>query len=100
MRSKCGRANQDKLRHEAHAVYSQGVRADWSDSTRPSSEFTVFHPAPNGERYRQRVGGTQADLPDIHPSQTRQFASPYPLSGARCVGLILCHNYHTVATLK
>ena len=69
MRSKCGRANQDSLRHEAHAVLkitwfsfpihvARGVRDNWSDSTRPSSAFTVFPPAPNGWRY-PLVGGTR-----------------------------------------
>jgi len=43
-------------------------------------------PPPNGERYRQRVGGEQAALPDKHYPQSRQFAGAYPLSGARCVG--------------
>jgi hypothetical protein len=53
MRSKCGRANKTELRHEAHAVLkitwfafpihvARGVRAHWSDCTRPSSELTVF----------------------------------------------------------
>ncbi len=48
MRRKGGRANKDELRHEAHAVLkitwfafaihvARGVRADWSDSTRPSN---------------------------------------------------------------
>ena len=58
-RSKCGRANRDSLRHEAHAVLkitwqtfcfhvARGVRANWSNSTRPASELTVLFPAPNG----------------------------------------------------
>jgi hypothetical protein len=53
--------NQDELRHEAHAVRTitwfsfhihkaRGVRAHWSNSTRPSSELTVLFPAPNGVR--------------------------------------------------
>jgi hypothetical protein len=64
MRSKCGRANKDELRHEAHAVLNitwlaldiqlaRGVRDNRSDSTWPSSELTVFISAPNGSRYRR-----------------------------------------------
>ena len=45
--------NKDELRHEAHAVLTitwfsfyihvaRGVRDNWSNSTRPSSELTVF----------------------------------------------------------
>ena len=50
--------NKDKVRHEAHAVLTitwlslnihmaRGVRADWSNSTRPASELTVIFTAPN-----------------------------------------------------
>ena len=69
MRSKCGRAKKDSLRHEAHAVLTitwlsfpihvaRGVRDNWSNSTRPSSELTALFSAPNGWRY-PLVGGTR-----------------------------------------
>jgi hypothetical protein len=37
-------------------VWAHGVRAYWSNSTRPSSAFTVFLSPPNGSRQGQ-VGG-------------------------------------------